>query len=178
MRLLIWARGILFHSSSKASRSSVTLPGGFWRCRTRVSRLSQRCSMGFRSGLFEGQSSMKSILLFCKNWILSQATWGLALSCWNTEIMPWCCKRGTMCGARTRSLYFWAREWPQKIFHDQSPQKNVADLCRGWTCNLLVSSRTAHPNEPPRPTGDYFICLNIERCHSYTHNAPWQAILI
>ena len=43
------------------------------------------------------------------------------------------------------------REWPQKIFHDQSPRKNVADLGGGWTRNLVVSSRTAHPTEPPRP---------------------------
>ena len=31
-----------------------------------------------------------------------------------------------------------------------SPRKNVADLGGGWTCDLLVSSRMAHPNEPPR----------------------------
>ena len=34
------------------------------------------------------------------------------------------------------------REWPYKIFHDQSPRKNVADLGGGWTRNLLVSSWT------------------------------------
>ena len=34
------------------------------------------------------------------------------------------------------------REWPQKIFHDQSPRKNVADLSGGRTRDLLVSSRT------------------------------------
>ena len=34
------------------------------------------------------------------------------------------------------------REWPQKIFHDQSPWKNIADLGGGWTHDLLVSSRT------------------------------------
>ena len=44
-----------------------------------------------------------------------------------------------------------SREWPLKIFHDQSPGKNVADLGEGWTHDLLVSSRTAHPTEPPRP---------------------------
>ena len=43
------------------------------------------------------------------------------------------------------------REWPQKIFHDQSPRKNVANLGGGWIRDLLVSSRTAHPTEPPRP---------------------------
>ena len=43
------------------------------------------------------------------------------------------------------------REWPWKIFPDQSPQKNVADLGGGWTRNLLVSSWRAHPTEPPRP---------------------------
>ena len=43
------------------------------------------------------------------------------------------------------------REWPQKIFHDQSPQKDIANLGRGWTHDLLVSSQMAHPTEPPRP---------------------------
>ena len=46
------------------------------------------------------------------------------------------------------------REWPEKIFHDQSPRKNVADLGGGWTRDLLVSSRTAHPIAP-RPGDDY-----------------------
>ena len=36
--------------------------------------------------------------------------------------------------------------------NDLSPRKNVADLGGGWTRDLLVSSRTAHPTEPPRPT--------------------------
>ena len=43
------------------------------------------------------------------------------------------------------------REWPYKIFYDQSPRKNVADLGGGWTRDLLVYSRTTHPTEPPRP---------------------------
>ena len=42
------------------------------------------------------------------------------------------------------------REWPYKIFHDQSPRKNVADPDGGWTRDLLVSIRTAHPTKPPR----------------------------
>ena len=53
------------------------------------------------------------------------------------------------------------REWPQKIFHDQSPRKNVADLGGGWTRDLLVSSRTAHPNEPPRPAILAMKCLRL-----------------
>ena len=48
------------------------------------------------------------------------------------------------------------REWPYKIFHDQSPRKNVADFGGDWTRDLLVSSRKAHPTEPPRPEG--FTC--------------------
>ena len=158
MRLLIWAWGILFHSSSKASRSSLTLPGGFWRCRTRVSRLSQRCSMGFRSGLFEGQSSMKSVLLFRKNWILSRATWGLAFSCWNTEITPWFCKRGTTCGARTWSLYFWAFKLPS--------------MTTNWVrYPLLIPAQTTtephHQNDPAEERN------NQRNVHSYV-GRPWS----
>ena len=158
MRLLIWAWCILFHSSSKASRSSLTLPGGFWRCRTCVSRLSQRCSMGFRSGLFEGQSSMKSILLFRKNWILSRATWGLALSCWNTEITPWFCKRETMCGARTRSLYFErsnCHQWPL-IGYD--------------THNLSRPRPSRNPNRQNDPAEERNSQRNV---HSYV-GRPWS----
>ena len=33
-------------------------------------------------------------------------------------------------------------EWPQKIFHDQSPRKNVARPGGDWTCDLLITSRT------------------------------------
>ena len=52
-------------------------------------------------------------------------------------------------------------EWPQKIFHDQSPRKNVG---WGWTRDLLVSSRTAHPTEPTRTTK---ICTYIGPCIFY-----------
>ena len=38
------------------------------------------------------------------------------------------------------------------VFHDQSPRKNVADLGGGRTRDILVSSWTAHPTEPPRLT--------------------------
>ena len=39
----------------------------------------------------------------------------------------------------------------RKYFMIKSPWKNVADLGRGWTRDLLVSSWTANPTEPPRP---------------------------
>ena len=45
-----------------------------------------------------------------------------------------------------------------ELFHDQSPRKNVADFGGDWTRDLLVSSRTAHPTEPPRPAGSDCIC--------------------
>ena len=34
------------------------------------------------------------------------------------------------------------REWPLKIFHDQSPWKNVAGPGGDWTCDLLITSQT------------------------------------
>ena len=55
------------------------------------------------------------------------------------------------------------KEWLHKIFHDQSPRKNVADVGEGWTRDLLVSSRTAHPTEPPRPAAS----LSTWRNHGY-----------
>ena len=56
------------------------------------------------------------------------------------------------------------REWPQKIFHDQSPWKNVGDLGGGWTRDLLVSSRKVHPTEPPRPAFEVKILLIMFKC--------------
>ena len=62
------------------------------------------------------------------------------------------------------------RQWPKKIFHDQSPRKNVADLGGGWTRALLVSSQTAHPTEPPRPATSINLLtpamLNKLRCRA------------
>ena len=69
------------------------------------------------------------------------------------------------------------REWPQKIFHDQSPRKNVADLGGGWTRNLLVSSWTTHPTEPPRPTRynihGFFPCT-VKACSRLQGQAGWS----
>ena len=45
----------------------------------------------------------------------------------------------------------WISGRERMTVHDQSPRKNVADLGGGWTRDLLVISRTAHPTEPPRP---------------------------
>ena len=42
-----------------------------------------------------------------------------------------------------------ATQWGH-VERGQSPRKNIADLGGGWTRDLLVSSRTAHPTEPPR----------------------------
>ena len=53
-----------------------------------------------------------------------------------------------MGSCRARSVYLTTRLLGR---FNQSPRKNVADLGGGWTRDLLVSSRTAHPTEPPRP---------------------------
>ena len=69
-----------------------------------------------------------------------------------------------------------------QIFHSQSPRKNVADLGGGWTRDLLVSSRTAHPTEPPRPATTWIeniktilcsVCFSGFRDNQNFINATW-----
>ena len=43
------------------------------------------------------------------------------------------------------------REWPQKIFHDQFPRKNVAKPSGDRTCDLLNHQSDSPPTEAPRP---------------------------
>ena len=52
--------GILFHSSSQILSSSVRLDGERWW--TAILRSLQRCSIGFRSGLWLGQSRMVRVV--------------------------------------------------------------------------------------------------------------------
>ena len=50
--------------------------------------------------------------------------------------------------------------------------KDVADLGGGWTRDFLVSSRTAHPTEPPRPATRLFEFMLV--LHIYIHLVLFQ----
>ena len=94
----ICSRGILLHSSCKASPKAWSVLGRGTLCRTRWPRMSQICSIGDKSGDRAGQSRW-STLFCCRNCCTILARWGLALlSCSTT----WCCwTKGRTTGCST-----------------------------------------------------------------------------
>ena len=62
-----------------------------------------------------------------------------------------------------------AREWPLKIFHDQSSQKNVADSTRGKPTISWSPIRRA--SESPSPA-------HFAWCSPYNVPRPWEIIII
>ena len=74
--------GILFHSSLQILSSSVRLDGECWW--TAIFRSLQRCSIGFRSGLWLGQSRMVTV---CHSFVILAVCLG-SLSCWKVNLWP------------------------------------------------------------------------------------------
>ena len=75
---VIW--GMFAHSSTIVVLGPLTVFGGCSRPRTRLSTMSQQCSIGFRSGEQAGQS-MTSMLSSPRQSIETPAVCGRALSC-------------------------------------------------------------------------------------------------
>ncbi len=75
-RMVSW--GISSQIWTRASLSSWKVWGATWR--RRMDRMSQRCSIGFRSGK-RGGHSMVLIPSSSRNCLHTLATWGWALSC-------------------------------------------------------------------------------------------------
>ena len=98
--MALW--GILFHSWIRASWSCATLFGTLTRFLTLLSNASQRCSIGFKSGLYGGQSSIWTLFWLRKS-RQTLATCGLALSCWNVRL--WALSSG-----RTWGISTWSRQ--------------------------------------------------------------------
>ena len=78
---LITSIGMLFHSCTSACWSWRSVCGWTGRWRTRRSSRSHSCSIGERSGDFDGHS-MTSTLFACRYCVVSRAVCGRALSCW------------------------------------------------------------------------------------------------
>lgn len=98
--------GILFHSSSSAVASCKRFWGWGLRILTLLPNSSQTCSIGERSGDFEGQSSMSTLFWF-RNSLVARAVWAVALSCWNVRPGPLVRRYGSTTGERISSLYLW-----------------------------------------------------------------------
>lgn len=82
----------------------------FWgwgkRILTPLPNLSQTCSIGERSGDFEGQSSMSTLFWF-RNSNVVRAVWAIAFSCWNVRPGPLVRRYGNTTGVKISFLYLW-----------------------------------------------------------------------
>jgi hypothetical protein len=94
--------GILPHSCSRACCSSCRVCGAGWRLRTSRSKLSHKCSIGFKSGDLYGECRIVTFWLARKSTV-ARAVYGRALSCWKTSLRRFIA--GSMCGVKTSSLY-------------------------------------------------------------------------
>ncbi|GFV82473.1 uncharacterized protein TNCV_3982651 [Trichonephila clavipes] len=87
MRLSIRLWGILFHSSRSAISKSRTVAGGLGRAAMRRPRMSQTCSIGFRSGEHAGHY-IRCIFSASSMFFTRRALCGRALSSWKTKESP------------------------------------------------------------------------------------------
>ncbi len=77
--------GILCHSSLQILSSSVRLDGKHWW--TAIFRSLQRCSIGFKSGLWLGHSRTVTELLWSHSFVILAVCLG-SLSCWKVNLRP------------------------------------------------------------------------------------------
>ncbi len=77
--------GILCHSSLQILSSSVRLVGKRWW--TAIFRSLQRCSIGFKSGLWLGHSRTVTELLWSHSFVILAVCLG-SLSCWKVNLRP------------------------------------------------------------------------------------------
>ncbi len=77
--------GILCHSSLQILSSSVRLDGKRWW--TAIFRSVQRCSIGFKSGLWLGHSRTVTELLWSHSFVILAVCLG-SLSCWKVNLRP------------------------------------------------------------------------------------------
>ena len=109
----ITACGRLSHSSWRAWRSSGNVMGLWGLCQTRWSSSFQMCSIGLRSGDFEGQGKTSMFCCWRKAWVIL-AVCGLALSRWKVMPGPLWLRKFTTSTARILSLYLAAVKVPSR----------------------------------------------------------------
>ena len=120
----IKACGMLFHSSTSASRSSCSVSGGFWRWRTHLPSSSHKCSIGDITDDKPGQGRTQMWFWFRKSW-QTRATWHLALSCWKTWSKFHCCRKDGTIWSIISSLYFTAFNVPWTILSWVGPAQTI-----------------------------------------------------
>ncbi len=97
--------GILCHSSLQILSSSVRLDGKRWW--TAIFRSLQRCSIGFKSGLWLGHSRTVTELLWSHSFVILAVCLG-SLSCWkvNQTILVWLSTEAVAFFHSPSSLFF------------------------------------------------------------------------
>ena len=110
----IMCLGMLFHSFMSAAPSSWRVVGFGRRFLTLLPSSSHTCSIGDKSGDFDGQPSTLT-LFWARNVLVSPAVCGVALSCWNVRPGPLARRNGITTGLRISSLYRWADRFPSMM---------------------------------------------------------------
>ena len=128
--------GILCHSSLQILSSSVRLAGERWW--TAIFRSLQRCSIGFRSGLWLGQSRMVTELFRSHSFVILAVCLG-SLSCW--KVNPF----GPVWGPEHSGRGFlpgYLCTWPHSSFLQLQPvvlSLQLKNTPIAWCCHHHVS---------------------------------------
>ncbi len=113
-------RGMLSHSCLTYDSSCSTVLGLL--CQIFCFMIGQMFSTSERSGLQAGQFSTRTLQLQ-SHAVVMDAVWGLALSYWNMQGLPWKrrCSDGSKCCSKT-SMYFSALKVPFQMSKLPTPQ--------------------------------------------------------
>ena len=148
---------MLSHSSCSAMASCWRLIGGWHRLYTRFPSLSQRCSIGFKSGENAGQGRTCTPFWLKKS-MVSLAEWARALSYWKSVTSPLLRKNGTTSGPKISSMYRRAVKLPSTTMswvlwrHEIPPPHHYATTTPTWhlfNTTVLKSLPTSTPYFTP-----------------------------
>ncbi len=127
--------GILCHSSLQILSSSVRLDGKRWW--TAIFRSLQRCSIGFKSGLWLGHSRTVTELLWSHSFVILAVCLG-SLSCWKVNLRP--SLRSEHSGEGFRPGY--PCTWPHSSFPRLQPvvlSLQLKNTPTAWCCHHHAS---------------------------------------
>ncbi len=155
--------GILCHSSLQILSSSVRLDGKRWW--TAIFRSLQRCSIGFKSGLWLGHSRTVTELLWSHSFVILAVCLG-SLSCWKVNLRPslrsWALWRRF---SSRISLYLTAFIFPSIATSRPVPaaEKHPHSMMLPPPCSLLGLYWTGDEQCLVSPQHTAFMCLALRR---------------
>jgi hypothetical protein len=162
------------HSSCRATARAFSDVGHWGLEHSRCSNSSRRCPVGFRSGLWAGQS-ISEIILSTNHSLPHHALWQGVLSCWYRLSSPnWSSTINSMQWVKM-SLYPSVFTFPWSIirgpspFHEKHPHSVMLppNVTVEYTCwQVSFSRHSPHPNPPVRPP--YGIAWFITTNHTFS----------